>query len=102
MKVDKLLRRRRRNPAAEFASDHSALLLAGAAVGAALVYLTTGRGRRHRQVVVDRTVSAARSTADAVSSRARGLRERFGERRALSGDFTESPVSYGRVGESSR
>ena len=76
MKLNKMLRRRRRHPAAEFASDNGALLLAGAAVGAALVYLTSSRGKRHRQVAVDRTVSAVRSGADALGSRARDLRDR--------------------------
>ena len=99
MKYDKLLRRRRRNPAAEFASDHTALLLAGAAVGAALVYLTSGRGRRHREIVVERTVSAARTAGGAVSSRARGLRDRFGER---SGEALSNGTAYDESSESRR
>ena len=75
MKLNKVLRRRR-NPVAEFASANSALLLAGAAAGAALAYLASGRGKRHRQVAVDKTVSAVRSGADAIGSRARDLRNR--------------------------
>ena len=75
MKINRLMRRRR-HPAAEFASDNAALLLAGAAVGAALVYLSTSRGKRQRRLVVDKTVSAVRSGAGAVGSRARDLRTR--------------------------
>ena len=75
MRMHRLLRRRR-HPAAEFATDHGALLLAGAAAGAALVYLTSSRGKRHRHMAVDKTMSAARSTAGAIGSRARHRRNR--------------------------
>ena len=89
MKLNKVLRRRR-HPAVEFASENSALLLAGAAAGAALVYLTTGRGKRQRAAAVDRTVSAVRSGADALGERARGLRDR------TKGLLHESGVADGR------
>ena len=74
MKMNRLLRRR--SPMARFASENSTLLIAGAAVGAALVYLSTARGRRQGRVAIDRAGSAARSAGDAVSSRARLLRDR--------------------------
>ncbi len=76
MKLNRMLRRRRRHPAAEFASENAMLLLAGVAAGAALVYLTSGRGKRHRRVAVDKTVSAVRTSAGAVGSTARNLRDR--------------------------
>jgi hypothetical protein len=75
MKMKRMLRRRR-HPAAEFATDHAPLLLVGAAAGAALLYLASSRGERYRHLAVDRTVSAARSTAGAIGSRARDLRSR--------------------------
>ena len=75
MKVNRLLRRRR-HPVARFASENSTLLIAGAAVGAALVYLSTARGRRQGRLALDRAGDAARSAGDAVSERARLLRDR--------------------------
>lgn len=80
MKLDRMLRRRRRNPAVAFASDHTALLVAGAAAGAALAWLATSRGREQGAAVVDRTSTALRSGASTVGSRARGLRDRVSSR----------------------
>lgn len=75
MKMNRLLRRRR-HPVARFASENSTLLIAGAAVGAALAYLSTARGRRQGRLALDRAGSAARSAGDVVGERARVLRDR--------------------------
>jgi hypothetical protein len=75
MKMNRMLRRRR-HPVARFASENSTLLIAGAAAGAALLYLSSARGRRQGRLALDRAGEVARSAGGAVGERARMLRDR--------------------------